>query len=92
MSISESLSLSIIRRISLSGVLGFDSLNLGSLFTSGGFQSAAVGGLRWRLFDFGRVNAEVEQARGANAEALVDYRQAVLKAAAALKFRPRCNH
>ena len=66
-------------KISLPGV--FDSLNFGSLFTSGGFQSAAVGGLRWRLFDFGRVNAEVEQARGANAEALVDYRQAVLKAA-----------
>jgi outer membrane protein TolC len=36
--------------------------------------------LRWRLFDFGRVNAEVKQARGINAEALVDYRQTVLKA------------
>jgi outer membrane protein TolC len=68
-------------KISLAGVLGFDSLNSGSLFTSGGFQSAAVAGLRWRLFDFGRVNAEVKQARGANAEALVDYRQSVLKAA-----------
>jgi hydrophobe/amphiphile efflux-1 (HAE1) family protein/NodT family efflux transporter outer membrane factor (OMF) lipoprotein len=68
-------------KISLSGVLGFDSLNSGSLFTSGGFQPAAVAGLRWRLFDFGRVNAEVKQARGINAETLVDYRQAVLKAA-----------
>jgi NodT family efflux transporter outer membrane factor (OMF) lipoprotein len=68
-------------KISLAGVLGFDSLNSGSLFTSGGFQPAAVAGLRWRLFDFGRVNAEVKQARGANAEALVDYRQSVLKAA-----------
>jgi len=68
-------------KISLAGVIGFDSLNSGSLFTSGGFQPAAVAGLRWRLFDFGRVNAEVKQARGANAEALVDYRQAVLKAA-----------
>jgi NodT family efflux transporter outer membrane factor (OMF) lipoprotein len=68
-------------KISLAGVLGFDSLNSGSLFTSGGFQPAAVGGLRWRLFDFGRVNAEVKQARGRNAEVLVDYRQAVLKAA-----------
>jgi hydrophobe/amphiphile efflux-1 (HAE1) family protein/NodT family efflux transporter outer membrane factor (OMF) lipoprotein len=68
-------------KISLAGALGFDSLNSGSLFTSGGFQPAAVAGLRWRLFDFGRVNAEVKQARGINAEALVDYRQAVLKAA-----------
>ena len=68
-------------KISLSGVLGFDSLNSGSLFTSAGFQAAAVGGLRWRLFDFGRVNAEVRQARGVNAESLINYRLAVLKAA-----------
>jgi NodT family efflux transporter outer membrane factor (OMF) lipoprotein len=68
-------------KVSLAGVLGFDSLNSGSLFTGGGFQPAAVAGLRWRLFDFGRVNAEVKQARGINAEALVDYQQAVLKAA-----------
>ncbi|HEY4381712.1 MAG TPA: efflux RND transporter permease subunit [Acidobacteriaceae bacterium] len=68
-------------RISLAGVLGVDSLNSGSLFSSSGFQTAAVAGLRWRLFDFGRVNAEVKQARGINAEALVDYRQVVLKAA-----------
>ena len=68
-------------KISLSGVLGFDSLNSGSLFTCAGFQPAAVGGLRWRLFDFGRVNAEVKQARGVNAESLIDYRLAVLKAA-----------
>lgn len=68
-------------KISLSGVLGFDSLNSGHLFTGGGFQPAAVAGLRWRLFDFGRVDAEVKQARGANAEALLVYRQAVLRAA-----------
>jgi hydrophobe/amphiphile efflux-1 (HAE1) family protein/NodT family efflux transporter outer membrane factor (OMF) lipoprotein len=68
-------------KISLAGVLGFDSLNSGSLFTSSGFQPAAVAGLRWRIFDFGRVNAEVKQARSVNAEALIDYRQAVLKAA-----------
>src|SRR5712672_4497304 len=54
-------------KVSLSGVLGFDSLNSGHLFTAQGFQPAAVAGLRWRLFDFGRVNAEVKQARGANA-------------------------
>lgn len=68
-------------KISLAGVLGLDSLNSGSMFTSDAFQAAAIAGLRWRLFDFGRVNAEVKQARGANAEALIAYRQAVLKAA-----------
>jgi len=67
-------------KISLAGVLGFDSLNSGSLFTSNSFQPAAIADLRWRLFDFGRVNAEVKQARGVNAEALIDYRQTVLKA------------
>jgi NodT family efflux transporter outer membrane factor (OMF) lipoprotein len=68
-------------KISLAGVLGFDSLNSGHLLTGSAFQPAAVAGLRWRLFDFGRVNAEVKEARGANAEALVAYRLAVLKAA-----------
>jgi outer membrane protein TolC len=37
-------------------------------------------GLRWRLFDFGRVDAEVAAARGARAEALSAYRLSVLKA------------
>lgn len=45
------------------------------------FQPAAVAGLRWRLFDFGSVDAEVKQARGANAQALLNYRQTVLHAA-----------
>ena len=46
------------------------------------FQPAAVAGLRWRLFDFGRVNAEVKQARGDTMQRpWSDYRQAVLKAA-----------
>jgi NodT family efflux transporter outer membrane factor (OMF) lipoprotein len=68
-------------KISLAGVLGFDSLSSGHLFSASGFQPAAVAGLRWRLFDFGRVDAEVKQARGANAEALLNYRQTVLHAA-----------
>lgn len=68
-------------KISLAGVLGFDSLNSGHLFSASGFQPAAIAGLRWRLFDFGRVDAEVKQARGANAQALLNYRQTVLRAA-----------
>jgi len=68
-------------KISLAGALGFDSLSAGHLFTSGAFQPVGGGVLRWRLFDFGKVAAEVAQARGANAEALAIYRQAVLRAA-----------
>jgi NodT family efflux transporter outer membrane factor (OMF) lipoprotein len=67
-------------KASLSGVLGFDSLNSGHLFIQSAFQPAGIAGLRWRLFDFGRVDAEVAQARGANADALAAYRQAVLRA------------
>jgi NodT family efflux transporter outer membrane factor (OMF) lipoprotein len=68
-------------KISLSGALGFDSGNTSHLFTAGAFQPIGSGALRWRLFDFGKVDAEVKQARGANAEALAEYRQAVLNAA-----------
>jgi outer membrane protein TolC len=68
-------------KISLSGALGFDSLSAGHLFISGAFQPVGGGALRWRLFDFGKVAAEVAQARGANAEALAVYREAVLRAA-----------
>jgi outer membrane protein TolC len=39
-------------------------------------------GLRWRLFDFGRVNAEIKVAKGRNAESLAAYQQSVLRATA----------
>src|SRR5207249_6754421 len=44
------------------------------------FQPTGTGALRWRLFDFGKVKAEVAQSRGAYAEALAEYRQAALRA------------
>src|SRR5262249_47279041 len=68
-------------KISLSGALGFDSMNTNHFLTSGAFQAVGSGALRWRLFDFGKVDAEVAQARAANAEALAEYRQTILKAA-----------
>jgi NodT family efflux transporter outer membrane factor (OMF) lipoprotein len=68
-------------KISLTGALGLDSVGGTSLFTSGALQAVGGGALRWRLFDFGKVDAEVAQARGSNAESLAVYRQAVLRAA-----------
>lgn len=68
-------------KISLSGALCFGSFRTGNLFKSGSLQARGGGLVRWRLFDFGKVDAEVKQARGANAEALAIYRQAVLRAA-----------
>jgi len=67
-------------KVSLGGLLGFDSLHSGSLFTGQAFQPQAMLGLHWRLFDFGRVDAEVAQANGANAQALAEYRQSMLHA------------
>ena len=67
-------------KISLSGALGFDSINASTLFNGRAFQAVGGGALRWRLFDFGKVKAEVAQARGAYAEALAAYRQTALKA------------
>jgi NodT family efflux transporter outer membrane factor (OMF) lipoprotein len=65
---------------SLSGALGFESLDPSRPLTGAAFQPAALAGLHWRLFDFGRVDAEVEQARGANREALLRYRASMLHA------------
>jgi NodT family efflux transporter outer membrane factor (OMF) lipoprotein len=67
--------------ISLGALLGFESLGPASLISAAAFQPQLVMGLRWRLFDFGKVDAEVSQARGAHAEALARYRQTVLRAA-----------
>lgn len=66
--------------VSLGGLLGFATVGGGGLFTGDALQAGAMGGLRWRLFDFGKVDAEVAQARGREAEALARYRGAVLRA------------
>jgi NodT family efflux transporter outer membrane factor (OMF) lipoprotein len=68
-------------KLSLSGIVGSQALAPAHLFEQQGFQPISVVGLRWRLFDFGTVAAEVKQARGANAEALLQYRSSVLHAA-----------
>lgn len=68
-------------KLSLSALLGSaTAVSSGNLFTGGASQSAGVLGLRWRLFDFGRVNARISQAKGQEAEALAAYRQSALRA------------
>ena len=68
-------------KVTLSALLGLSSLGSSGLLTSAALQPQVGAGLRWRLFDFGRVDAEVARAKGANAEALAAYRKAVLHAA-----------
>jgi len=65
---------------SLTGLLGWQATAM-TAFGSGS-SGAATGllGLRWRLFDFGRVNAQIQQAKGRQAEALAAWRQTMLLA------------
>jgi NodT family efflux transporter outer membrane factor (OMF) lipoprotein len=67
-------------KFSLGGLLGTASMGFGGLFSGNATQASGVLGLRWRLFDFGRVDAEIAAARGRNAEALAAYRLSVLRA------------
>ncbi|TXC68062.1 efflux transporter outer membrane subunit [Sphingomonas ginsenosidivorax] len=67
-------------KFSLSGLIGSATTAAGGLFGGNATQANGVLGLRWRLFDFGRVDAEIRAARGRNAEALAAYRLTVLRA------------
>jgi NodT family efflux transporter outer membrane factor (OMF) lipoprotein len=68
-------------KFSLAALLGSaTAISSDNLFTSGASQHQSVLGLRWRLFDFGRVEAQIAAARGKQAESLAAYRLAVLKA------------
>lgn len=66
--------------VTLAALVGIASLGSGNLLSAAALQPQATLGLRWRLFDFGRLDAEVEQAKGAKAENLASYRQSMLRA------------
>lgn len=66
-------------KLSLGALLGSSTAG-GSLFSSGSGQAAGVLGMRWRLFDFGRIGAQIDAAQGQEAELLAAYRLAVLHA------------
>lgn len=69
-------------KFSLAALLGSaTAIASGNLFTGAASQAQGVLGMRWRLFDFGRVDAQIDAARGQEAEALAAYRLAVLRAA-----------
>ena len=68
-------------KLSLSGLIGSaTSVSSGNLFSNSAGQAAGVLGLRWRLFDFARINAQIDLAKGQEAELLAAYRLAVLRA------------
>lgn len=67
-------------KLSLGGLFGFTSVGTASFLSGDAAQVSGGLGLRWRLFDFGRIDAEVAGARGHEAEALALYRSSVLHA------------
>jgi outer membrane protein TolC len=67
-------------KVSLSGLVGTATTTLSTAFQDPATQAQGVLGLRWRLFDFVRVGAEVKAAKGRHAEALAAYQQSVLRA------------
>lgn len=68
-------------KFSLSGLIGSaTSVSSANIFSGSAGQAAGVLGLRWRLFDFGRINAQIDLAKGQEAEMLAAYRLAVLHA------------
>lgn len=68
-------------KFSLGGMVGSaTSVSSGNLFSSGASQGSGMLGLRWRLFDFGRIDAQIDAAKGQDAEMLAAYRLAALRA------------
>jgi len=68
-------------KVSIQALFGVDSLESSHVFAGDAMQRQIAAGFRWRLFDFGRIDAEVAAAKGRDAEALAAYRLAVLRAA-----------
>ena len=67
-------------KVSLSGAFGVQASATDRIATSDARFWSIGPALRWRLFDFGRIDAEVAERRGGEAEALARYRLAVLGA------------
>lgn len=67
-------------KFSLGALVGTATTSSHDIFSNGATQALGFAGVRWRLFDFGRVSAEIAAAKGHDAEALSAYRLAALKA------------
>lgn len=68
-------------KVALSLLIGSaTAISGGNMFSSAANQAAGVVGLRWRLFDFARIDAQIDNAKGKEAETLAAYRQSTLRA------------
>jgi multidrug efflux system outer membrane protein len=67
-------------KVNLLGDIGFNSMELTSLFNSGNLLYVAAPILQWSPLDFGRTRTKIAQARAQRDEAEANYRKAVLGA------------
>lgn len=67
-------------KISFMGLLGLGGQNIGDIFDPSKVIGLVLPQLRWSLFDGGRTEAQIRNARGSYAEAEAQYRKAVLGA------------
>jgi outer membrane protein, multidrug efflux system len=69
-------------RLSLVANLGLVAGSLASLGNSGALTASLAPALSWRALDFGRLDADIQQAQGLEREALLRYRQTAVTALA----------
>lgn len=69
-------------KLSLAGLIATVATAPAALFTGTATAAQGQGGLGMTLFDFGRVDAAIAQAKGQRREALATYRLSVLRAGA----------
>lgn len=67
-------------RLTLSGALGLLALSLGDLFDSDALSGSLGADLAGPLLDFGRIDADMDQAEARTREAFANYREAVFTA------------
>jgi NodT family efflux transporter outer membrane factor (OMF) lipoprotein len=67
-------------RVNLLGSVGFSSTDASKLFTGNSFTAFGGPSLSWTILDFGRTQAQVDEAKANRDEALARYRSTVLSA------------
>lgn len=67
-------------KFSLTGTAGLQSFSASDLFTAGSRYWSAGPTVTWRIFDYGRINAQIKGANARQEQALATYEQTVLAA------------
>lgn len=67
-------------QVTLLGTVGFSATSTSDLFKASSLSAIGAPSISWNFLNFGRVNAQIRQARASNEESLAQYRSSVLSA------------